>query len=368
MNSSLPNQTVSRLSLDEMLVLYGSSWFSDIMWVFIYMPASAIGCVLNLINFLVFSRKEFSIKLYTYFKLMTLCCCIFCFISIWYPLAMTKRFFLGKDTHLGAIYICHVYIPICNLLFYFITVLDILILIDRLATFIPKLKSVYNKQSANRLCLIAFLICLALDFPYFFVFVPKPWYYRYLDEQSNVVTLTFYIIGASDFAVSLTGTIITYLIYVFRDILTIVIIVILNIISIYYLRRHLSKRAQMLKKNTPGVDKENESMSASTEAGSSGNAQQKTKTKSSKSKEGKVDRKASIMVAITCTMTIITNSMLFSSIIYFYFAWDVVASAYGQMAEFSTLLKYILYIAIFYNFNSNYKTEFKKMFGLEAKK
>lgn len=357
-NNTLNNQTITDdynyyiySSLEAAISLY-FNMFSEYFWLVIYFPVSLIGTLLNLVNFAVFSKKEFNIKLYTYFRHISFFSAIFCLISAIYPFSVAKVF--GTATFEFTAWQCYFYLPVGITAYYYISVLDIIILIDRLSTFMPKLKSIYSKVEANKICIVCLVITIMVNCPYYFVFEPTIFNWHYFDQNKTIKIFSVTYTVPTSFAISLEGQIITYIIYALREGVVIFIIITLNVINVIFLKRHLRKRAKMLKRgNTEQTqDKKDDGKDE--------------KKDGKKKKEGNVDRKASIMVGVMCTVTSIANTMLMSTIINFYFNVGAAANIFGQMGEFSLVLKYFTNFFVFYFFNSNFKAELRKMLKMKG--
>jgi hypothetical protein len=361
-NASLANETNEAqyyyyiyASLDQMLDLY-TPWFGEYFWVFVYFPTSLLGFLLNILSFIIFFKKEFNIKLYTYFRHLSVAGLIFCGVSIPYPFSISKRFGFVSNYAFTA-WQTYFYIPIGSTAHYYATVMDILILIDRLSTFVPKLKSIYSKVGSNKICIISFIIILIIIFPYFFVFDPILTIFPYYGSNNTVEIFSVYYTLPTTFATSTIGQIITFIIYSLRDAFVLLINIVLNTASTILLKRHLRKRAKMLKRgNTEQQIEEKKDNNNSKE----------TKKDEKKKREGNVDRKASIMVIVLCTVSAISNTLYMSSIINFYFNYGSAANIFGQIGEYSLVTKYFLNFFVFYNFNTNFKNGLKKMIGIKT--
>jgi hypothetical protein len=153
-------------SLDTALNIY-LSMFGEYFWVCVYFPTAVIGFFLNVLNLAIFWQKEFNIKLYTYFRVLTFSSMMIILVASPYPFSMVKR--LGFISNFAfQNWMCYVYTPIASTFFYNANVIEILVQIDRLATFIKKLKAIYEKVKPQYLCIICFCVCLAINFPFFF--------------------------------------------------------------------------------------------------------------------------------------------------------------------------------------------------------
>jgi hypothetical protein len=172
----------------------------------------------------------------------------------------------------------------------------------------------------------------------------------------------------SQFAVSSLGQILTYIVYALRDVATTLTIIVLNVLNLIYLKKHLNKKNIMLKRASIFVPQQDQVEQSNASKRKESNVASKGTVKKNKSKEESVDRKASLMVLVMCSITTISNSLFISAIIYFYFNIGATANLFGQFAEYCYLLKSSTQIIVFYSFNSIFRTKLRKILRLEGKK
>lgn len=355
-NSTILNQTETVDSIhvfpsldaafDNILFLFG-----EYFWVCAYFPVAVIGIFLNLLSFIVFQKQEFNLKLYTYFRYMTFASIIYCLSVAPYPFSIAKRLGFINNFAFQA-WQCYFYIPISNVCYYFVSFIDIAVLIDRLSIFSPKLKSVYEKTSANHICIATFLIDLAINFPYFFVFQPiiiELYYYE--TNKTRVALYEVHFVGPTEFALSTLGQIVAYIIYALRDLICILIIIILNLLNLFFIKRYLKKKTKIVKVSKIKEDSRSANVSTIT-----------ADCTPNRPKEQKMNRKLGLMVVFMCMVSSFSHSFFMSSIIYFYFYNNPSVNLYIQLAEFFNTFKIFLSFFIFYNFNSNFKSELNKLF------
>ena len=368
--SNLTNDTEAFFiyeSLETALNAY-VSLIGEYFWVFVYFPTAVVGFFCNLLSFIIFLQKDFNIKLYSYFRLVSFVSIVNCLIASVYPFSVVKRMgFISNFAFLA--WQCYFSIPIGSLDYYYCSVLDILILLDRLSTFIQKLRDIYAKVNTRFLCIFSLVICIVINFPNNFVFEPGSIELYYYGQNNNTIEMfrmTYAL--TSQFALSSFGQILTYLVYALRDVVTTLAVIILNIFNLIYLKNHLKKknkiikRASIFKTHVDQTDQSNTGNRKESNAGLNGNV------KKSKTKQDNVDRKASIMVLVMCSMTTISNALVISSTIYFYFNMNAAANLFGQFAEYVCLFKFSSQIFVFYSFNSIFKAKLRTILRIDRKK
>ncbi len=124
----------------------------------------------------------------------------------------------------------------------------------------------------------------------------------------------------------------------------------------------------MLKRTSVFVPQQDQVEQSNASNRKESNVASKGTVKKNKSKEESVDRKASLMVLVMCSITTISNSLVISSIINFYFNIGATANLFGQFAEYSVLLKSGTQIFVFFYFNSIFKAKLRKLIRQERKK
>ena len=362
-NSGLTNQTDINEDIyvfDNLNSAFDSKlfMFGEYFWVCGYFPIAVIGVFLNILSFVIFLKQEFNLKLYTYYRYMTFAGIVYCLSVTPYPFSIVKRLGFVNNFAYQA-WQCYFYIPVSNFCYYYVSFVEIAVLVDRLSLFLPKLKSIYEKLNANHICIAVFFIDLIINFPYFFVFQPIiiPLYYH--DENKTQVELyEAYFVGPSDFALSITGQVVTYVIYALRDFACILIIVILNFLNLFFIKRHLRNKSKMIKgSNLKNIKEDSRSANEPTVQSSS---------VINRVKDQKMNRKLGVMVVFMCTISTVSHCFFMSSIIYFYFYNNPSVNLYIQLAEFFNTFKIFLSFFIFYNFNKNFKAQLKGILGFRS--
>jgi len=324
--------------------------FGEYFWVCAYFPVAVIGVFLNLFSFIVFQKQEFNLKLYSYFRYMTFASFVYCVSVTPYPFSIAKRLGFVNNFAFQA-WQCYYYIPMSNLCYYYVSFIDIAVLIDRLSIFLPRLRSVYEKLQANHICISVFFVDLIINFPYFFVFQPIiiPLYYHETNK-SGVELYEAYFVGPTDFALSTTGQIVTYIVYAIRDFACILIIIILNLLNLYFIKRYLRVKSTILKDINVSIDKNVSNDQTFSDISN------KNRIKDIKSK-----RKLGIMVVFMCMISLISHLIFFSAVICFNFYSNPSVTLYIQLAEFLNTFNIFLNFFIFYTFIKNFKIGLKRI-------
>jgi hypothetical protein len=239
--------------MDILLRRFGSTLTLDTLHLYANTFFALLGFTFNLLSFVVFNKSdEFKhLSLYKYLRIYTLNSALTCLACAFLFTAFSKRYFEWSNSYLTNAYALFVYLPLANTGYFFGTVLDILITLDRVTFLSGSVRRRVKNTSFDTLnlhltCFIAYILCLIFNLPYFFVFTPHSSTFRL---ESTGEQFTMWYIFTTPFARSNLGIIITFLIYSIRDIGLMILEIILNIVSMFYLRVYLIKKAQLVKSN-----------------------------------------------------------------------------------------------------------------------
>jgi hypothetical protein len=118
-----------------------------------------------------------------------------------------------------------------NVAYFFGSMLDMVILLDRISTFKPNVKE-WFRLSPYKTCLLCLIIVILVSGPYYFV------------NQVDSVTLrlnptenfTVWFFRSSDFASTTLGSVLMFLVYGIRDLGVMVMQIVLNTTSMYFFK------------------------------------------------------------------------------------------------------------------------------------
>ena len=345
--------------IENFLFLGGTTWLTDSLFLYPNIFVGSIGFIFNMFTLIILQDNEFSINLYKYLRVYCVNSIVVCFISIFIFISNTYRFVSWSGTYYAQLFYLSVYVPISSTGYFFGTTMDILITCERIANFNKRFE--YFRHNPYKLSAITFLICLSINFPFFFVFQP------YLESVRINATFNYscwFSPQQSSFALSIVGTIITVLIYIVRDFLIMIIEIILNILSVYYLRDYIIKKANLL-----SVSHINANIALTTQiesiTGSTSSKEINTINFMSNSKMSKSDRRLSIMCSILCFFSICEHIIYIVSVMFQYFSDDLVTfNIIFFCATFLIDLKNAVNFPLFYYFNTNFKKVIHKKMKL----
>jgi hypothetical protein len=247
MNASNATSRVP-VPLEDILTKYGKTLFMNYLWLYPFVISGSVGFVFNIVSFVIFQGREFNTPLYAYLRVYSINSAQVCFFSVFIFLANTIHFFEWTNQYWTNAYYLYVYIPFVNFGYFFGTFLDIVITLDRISNFNRYVRALM-KLSAHKSCMLGFILCLVIDFPYFFVFVPNSATFDVINKDGQIIRdYVLWFADLSTFAKSKAGTIILFMIYAFRDLFLMLLEIAVNIVSIWYLKAYLNKKAGLVAK------------------------------------------------------------------------------------------------------------------------
>jgi hypothetical protein len=231
------NKTLFKLELTEELFLrLGSTWIIDSIYLFVIPPFSIIGFFLNL-SFL-FALDSFvgsdKAKLYKYLMVYSFNSSILCLLHVFTFLTLSPRYFQHSFLYFTKFYRCKIlsYFSICLCLFG--NILDIMIALDRLCTFLNERFYDFNSAKPYTKCFAFFILSLIINIPILYSL-------KIMENDELFNDNAVYFCGQTDFARSKIGIIINIILVVFRDILTLIIEIVLTSLSLFYYKKYRLK-------------------------------------------------------------------------------------------------------------------------------
>lgn len=235
------NITHEYATLRDQLAGFGFYYLTDILVTAIYIPTCFIGSFLSLICVVVFYQRDFKLPMYAYLRLYSIANTLLALVSIYSALTTPIQLFPFFNSQASNIYVSYVYEPIMSMCYFFTTVLDIAMLMDRIAIFVPKLKPVFCKHPYI-VSAVIFVICLCIDFPFFFFYMPNSTLFQLNDTEYY----RLYYVDYTSFGYSDAGRVVQYCQWALRDILPVVLIFICGVVSVALLKAHMRKKQRII--------------------------------------------------------------------------------------------------------------------------
>lgn len=221
---------------DAYLRSIGSSPLYDAIFLIAFPPFGCLALVGNLISYRILTARYFQQKpLYAYLRATCLNSSIINFVFAITFLCESRRYLVFANTEWAIFFRCYFKIPVINTCYFYGSILDIVLSLDRLVEF-TRFKQRFRQINAHRLCIILLVVCIVLNLPYIFVFEPKMRRVHFVDANGDRSSENSYYYGESAFASSSKGAILKNIHYIIRDFLTLVVMVLFNIVTLVLLK------------------------------------------------------------------------------------------------------------------------------------
>ena len=346
MNSTNNNETF--YGLDYWLSRLNGPYLMEAFFIYTLLPLSILSLVLNLISFKILScKKEFSSSsFYGYLRAYALNSSILSLVLSTVP-AFTANFtFNFVNGYENIFYGCFIQSPLVSTLYLNSSLLEIFIEIERGLYFLPSRFKRFKEISARKMCILLLALSLLISLPVFFISYPEYMNIK-LDEDTEK---RIYYWGVAPFSLSVFGKIITIMMYFIRDILTLVIKIVFNVVLVYLVRKYtnklkMEKIESALKLSSLELHENKKNIAY----------------KNQKDYISKTDRHQTLLAIIMCAFSLFEHVFYVGSFVSYFFKSDLTRLFY-YLDMLSLALKHFCNFFIFYKFNYFFRTEFKKLF------
>lgn len=346
MNSSEVNRTYF-LSLDAWLSFIGSYPIYDHLYTYLITTLSLIALVLNFASLYVLTHKALfaSNDFYKLMRVYTFNSIVLSFILGTTFLTVSYRFINISNSYVSTLYNVYVYTPLLSTLYLNGSLLEICIVIERISYFLPSKKEIIKKIGIKKLCIGLFLMSAIVSTYNYILYTPG-----HLDATVDAKTVyLIYFLNLTPFSLTIEGKVLAYAMYFTRDIITLLIKILLNTMSVILVRKYLTK----LKKEKLTLA---EKISTSTEFQNS--------TKQTKTKEtyiSKTDRNQTFVALIMCTFSLFEHALYIPSYVFYIMSCNDIAAVFYFMVLVFLALKQVANFFVLYKFNSSFRTELRKL-------
>ena len=235
-NSSNMTKTLNDL-LDEL----GFAEFTFAVYQFVIPSIGIVGGLLSIMSMRIFSEKEFKYQMYDYYRLLAKVYFIHLSMSVPYGLFFTPKYFLRIDTNAWATYQC-LYLTISNLLSHFAECLVLGLIVDRLRNYVSFVKKFFTFSPKSTSWILFIACCVINVFEAFANTTYIGGKYYFVNEEGCLQEDTFYYVVSSKFDSSSSGLIVRILVYIARDVFTLIASIVFITISLIHLRKYLYKQ------------------------------------------------------------------------------------------------------------------------------
>ena len=228
--------------LDYWLGLFGFPYITDVIFAYVITPIWFVSLILSIFSmFILLKTPFFASNFFKYMRLYVANCAILSVVSFTTIIPFTRRFFSITNTYEASVYGICVFWFIGNSLILFSSCIEICLVVERILYLLPRRFKRIKLMGFYKFFCIQFVICILVNVPGIFLFEPA-----FADTQLDQKTLfRIWYFGPTAFSSSLTGQILNYLGYFFRDILPMALKIIFNSLSIYLVGKYVKNKQRI---------------------------------------------------------------------------------------------------------------------------
>ena len=334
--------------LEELYEMLNHTYLNTLLHVILLVPTAALGFILNILGFFVFSKNEFKLKpIYSYLRVIFLTGIVSNFFEIFYGVFVSRCLIqqLG-NSYFASFYLAHIHTSLnstCNL---YRNVIDIIVVLDRITMFRPKVKRFLTRFSPTRNSAVLLVCTCTVNIPSrVFLFTINCLKIVQINQQQDLNLFNFYIAQNSNFSESLEGQVLKTTFVGFRNLLPLILEISLNIYSTILYREFLRRKhtIKSLKTYTNNNNNNNNNTNQRLKAG-----------------VFNPDRNLFYMAFILSLISIVNH--VFNLIFFFENYISIIIPGFATfLAQYSTVLKHAINFNIFHSFNKKFRRAFHKM-------
>lgn len=349
MNSKINETLNGIIDAQTFLNLLGSSLVLDIFYMLL-IPLGLISFALNFISYKILQKKEFKARpFYIYMRIYALnniAESVLIMTSFSY---LTKEIFQFSNSYAAIFYGCYIHVIFTSTLYLNSNLLEICILIGRILFFLPVSYIKYRFAKIKKLCLILLSISFLISLPFFFLMYPA-----YIDVRTgqSFQTKRMYFANFTPFAKSIGGQLQIYIIYIVRDVMTLIIKILLNSYSVFLVKNYL--------KNLK-IEKLEFALKISLMTIDTNKRTDSVKNHESCIYISKTDRNQTYIAIIMCIFSLIEHLFYTLSYMMYFLKHISLANSFYYLALVSICLKYITNFFLLYKFNYLFRSQLKKI-------
>ena len=328
MNSS--NETF--YPLEYWFGLYGFPYIIDAIFVYATTPVWFLSLILSILTLFILRKDSFNASnFFTYMRLYVLNCLILSIFSPTIVIGYTRNFFSITNTYEAVFYSNYIFMAAEIALVLFSSCIEICLVVERILYLLPRRYMRIKCLGFKRFFFILFICSFLVNFPSIFLFEPA---YADVQLDENTIFRIWYA-GIASFSFSLTGQILNYLGYLLRDILPMILKLILNVLSIYLVRKYVKNKQRIRATTTTAADE-----------------------------LVNFDRKQTYVALLMSTFSIMEHILYISSyVLYFFYYYDL-SNLVFALALLIIAIKHSLIFFVLLLFNNLFRNEVKSFLNL----
>jgi hypothetical protein len=265
--------------------------------------------------------------------------------------------FSWGNSYWTQVYFTWVYLPLVVTGYLFGTILDIYIILDRITAFNKKF-GVFFKFTPRIMMAIALALSIVIQLPWFFDLAPV----SVTVTLDTGVDYQIWFSGLTRYAVSEVGQIVLFVVYATRDVGSMAVEIVLNIVSIVYFKLYVNRKKRLVTNSGASTIHRVQSVAVQPSRVSG--------IQSRKAKKGEVsrsDQKATVMCIVMCAVSIMEHVVHIMCNVYPYTPYfqQRVLLFLSWMASMGFVVKHGLNFVLFIAFNNKFQKIFLKFCHFE---
>jgi hypothetical protein len=347
---------INKLMDNETTVNVSSFINTDPVFRIIIPSIGFIGLITNIACVIIFSNKDFKEDMYHYLKFKSIAVIMHLFIQILRPLSILKGNFSSASI-ISVIYDLY-------FLSYFVSFFELSIILFHILSTIEYYLIVSNNNDVMKLIrkvscrskiLFIFIFSMFMYIDILFSRVIHGWHLAEINESNKIVDQRiYYSIQTTSFGSTMARKIISSIVFMIRDGLNLVILVILNILIYLNVMESIKKKRAIIFKSRK-VDDSTKSVSI----GMSNSGSSKSTSSNNNKKINKTERKVTLMVLFSSITYVSTRiPLLICVILGDYANLNLWGTTFGRFTTIYLYVTYLIDILYFYIFNERFKKIF----------
>lgn len=334
--------------------LLGFLRITNYFYLFLYVPCSVVGFVLNTICLRILFRMNFRSTTYFYLRQLTFLSWTFNLLQIMFGFGMSQPTLSLGNRRFAQIYLCQVFAPLHYHLTFYKFVIDALVILDRLSKMHTrgKLAQVGKVLSYSPVLnsVIAFVISFALVWPQYLAYIPNSGQIRSKSDGSLIQDVHFS--DLSGFARSKSGKLWLQSLNVLRSGTILIVDIVLNLVSIVKFRRYFSKKVKLLSMSKRRLNSERDLLNSNS---TSDNTRYDHITKTAIS-----EKSLTKMIIVLGTISVLHQIIYVANSVFIIFLGKVALyTGYSVLSsQLFSAFRHSTNFFVFYFFDKNFKREF----------
>jgi hypothetical protein len=378
MNDSEKNYPIIGIdSYEAMFLALGSDRVLDCLYVFMLTPVCGIGFILNILSFVVFMDKEFDkVPFFSFLRVYTVNSSVLLLAVGSFFIANASRFLTWTYSYPAQLLFVHIAAPLGNTCYYFGTMLDLVLTLNRIAIFRKPVKKLFV-LGPYKLCAAILAFCAITEIPYY-IYYKIEQYIVYVVDSAKLIRVYLGIVasfGWSDAAITMV-----VLLELWRDLFLTLVVIAVNIWLVYCFKAYLKQRAALMHGglalatpvavvavNPAPVTVETVNNGAATSSTTVNQVKKNTQpapgTTGQQGEVSSADLRSTIMAIVVCALTTCEHIALFFNLIYPYINPNRLPINYFSLSSTTiTALKHTVNFFVFYFFNKKFAEKLHNMF------